>query len=820
MKPIGLWGFVLDAEQIQFLSLLISAGAVAFAVVAVFVLMRASFNARKDTLKWRGRANELNKRIANIETVVGSYPGLVLVWEEAKVDPGSDWGSPKVFGSTAALASLVRFAEPGRPKDFAKRVLDGLADHQTLDNQDSQKTLRQFITDLRSKGEAFSCSIVLPGEKLIEADGNVAGAQVVLWLEDASIRGRQEKEAISKFETEKLTALSDPEAFVDIMGRAPFPIWRMSGTGRIVWANDAYLQAVSSESLEVVLEQQIHLDDACLEQAKKALVQNKIIQDARPVILSGKRVSSLVSMYPISGGIAGIAVDASESEALRSALKSHIRAHDETLNNMAEAVVIFNSKQKISFHNRAFAQMFDLEDSWFSGERSHGEWLDHLREKRKLPEHPNYREWKQGELDLYLNWPDEMPDELWSLPDGRELRLVRMRDPEGGISLLFGDITDKMTMKSQMGTLINVQKATLDKLTEGVAVFGPDGRLQVYNSAFMQMWELPETALKDEPRFRDLISHMLTLYHDRDFWNEMKARTTDPSPEARRHVEGEIIRSDDTILTYLSKPLPDGATLIAWDDVTSARATEAALVERAEALEAADRLKSEFVGHVSYQLRTPLTTISGYAELLQSGAVGELTDKQAEYVFAVQAASEDLARTIDDILDFAAIEADTIDLELGDVDVYFVLEGALEYVATKAEDTRITLELKCEKDIGVIRADEKRIKQVIYNLLSNAMRFTKPGGTIELGAIAEDDGIRIWVKDDGVGIPSDRQPQVFESFKSSRGGAGLGLALVERFVDLHGGWTSLESDEGKGTLVVCHLPRYARTDAALPELDL
>ena len=249
-----------------------------------------------------------------------------------------------------------------------------------------------------------------------------------------------------------------------------------------------------------------------------------------------------------------------------------------------------------------------------------------------------------------------------------------------------------------------------------------------------------------------------------------------------------------------------------------------ALRERAEALEAADRLKSEFVGHVSYQLRTPLTTITGFADFLQSGIAGELTDKQSEYIFAIQSASQDLAQTIDDILDIAAIDADAVDLELGDVDVQYVLESALDYVATKAEDTQISINLVCPDDIGVIRADEKRIKQIIHNLLSNALRFTKLGGKVELGAAQEmggdDSGIKIWVKDNGVGIPSERQPQVFESFKSTRGGAGLGLALVERFVTMHGGWVDLESEEGKGTHVTCHLPREASLDAATPELDL
>ena len=275
------------------------------------------------------------------------------------------------------------------------------------------------------------------------------------------------------------------------------------------------------------------------------------------------------------------------------------------------------------------------------------------------------------------------------------------------------------------------------------------------------------------------------------------------------------------MISWLSKPLPDGATLMAWDDVTQERKTEAALIERAEALEAADAIKSDFVGHVSYQLRTPLTTITGYADFLQSGGAGELNDKQSEYVFAVQSASEDLAKIINDILDISAIEANVLDLDLGDVDIYDLLFNSLDYVATKAEDTKKTLVLKCPEDVGVIRADEKRLKQVVYNLLNNALRFTKSGANIELGArAAEGGGVQIWVKDDGVGIPSERQPKVFETFQSTRGGAGLGLALVQRFIEVHGGWVDLASEEDQGTHVTCYLPAVAPASTGRPELEL
>jgi len=801
------------------ISLLITSAAVLVAILTSYLAFRKSVIRVESDGRWKEKCKQLDQKLSRIDSVFGSYPGLILVWEEKVPDPKADWGDPRIYGSPAALASIVRFAEPGRGSEFAKRVLDGLADLDTISESEDSTSLRGQLIKLRRKGEAFSISIVLPEGNVIEADGRVAGRQVVLWLEDASIRGEDEKTAIGRFENHRITASTDPIAFVEMMSRAPFPMWRISGVGRLTWVNDAYVKAVGAGSSETVLEEQIQLDDQAAQQAKQALNSNERVEDIRHIVLDGQRRSTSLIVFPISGGAAGLAMDASEIEGLRDALTRHIRAHDETLNRLDEAVVIFGGDKRMTFHNTAFAKLFDIEENWFRDRPSHAEWLDYLREKRQLPEQTDYRAWKDKELSLYTDWPSEMPDEVWTLPDGRSLRIVRLRDPEGGISIMIGDMTDRLTLQSQFNTLINVQKATLDRLSEGIAVFGTDGRLKIHNAAFESLWKIPKEALKDHPHFTALIPHHLPLYHDKAFWEELKARSTDPNPEVRRSVRGEIGRSDDKMLTWLSKPLPDGATLIAWDDVTDERRAEAALIERAEAMEAADRLKSEFVGHVSYQLRTPLTTIAGYADLLQNNGAGELNDKQSEHIFAIQTASEDLAKTIDDILDIAAIEANVLDLELGDVNVFDMLFNALDYVATKAEDTKIGLKLECDEAIGIIRADETRLKQVVYNLLSNAIRFTKPGGKIELGGKrTEDGGVMIWVKDDGVGIPSDRQPKVFESFQSSRGGAGLGLALVQRFIERHGGWVDLESEEDQGTHVTCYLPREAAVDNAHPEL--
>ncbi len=805
---------------------IVTIGAVALAVLSLLFAMRAVYVFGTSGKKWKSKAAELDRQVGDFDAIFGAYPGLILVWEEIgrsksghKNDKDNPWGYPKVYGSTAALASVLRFADQGRAKDLPQRVLNSLADHKCISASDDDSTLRDFLTRLRQDGEPFSISIALPEGNMIEVAGRVAGRQVVLWIEDTTIRGEDEKTAISRFETSRLTSEDDPSVFIEMMGRAPFPVWRLSSGGEIIWANRNYIEAVSASDLRDVINNQIHLDDEAGQHVSEVLATKKRHESLRHIIMGGERRATTLNLFPVSGGVAGIAIDASEADRLNQDLDLHIQSHDKLLNAMDEAIITFSSTQEITFHNHAFEAMFAIEPNWFNDTPSHGDLLDHLREKRVVPEQTDFRAWKNSELSLYTEWPDEMPDELWALPDGRTLRLVRMRDPHGGISLLFSDMTDSITLKSQLGTLINVQRATLDKLSEGIAVFGTDGRLKIHNSAFEKMWSLDEEDLKGNPLFLDIINLSRPLYHKDSFWNELLGRVTDPNPDVRRQTEGEIKRSDDKMLTWLSKPLPDGATLVAWEDVTTARQAEAALIERAEALEAADRMKSEFVGHVSYQLRTPLTTISGYADFLQNGGAGEMSDKQSEYIFAIQSASADLEKIINDILDIAAIEADMLDLDLGDVDIYNLLDTALDYVAMKADDTKISMQVKCDEDIGIIRGDETRLKQVVHNLLSNALRFTKPGGHIELGGQkAAGGGVMIWVKDDGVGIPTDRQPQVFQSFEGSRGGAGLGLALVQRFVACHGGWVELESEEGQGTHVTCFLPKEAPTDSSHPEL--
>jgi signal transduction histidine kinase len=778
------------------------------------VIAFRSYSHGRGSPVWKSKAASLDGKLSRMDALMGAYPGLAIVWD------GKDPDKPaRLLGSTAALASMRRYADKTVSSETDRQILAGLTKLDVV-GAPTGSNLLGLIRRLREKGHPFSVSLILPDGGAIDATGRVAGAQAVLWLDDPSLRTEDESEAIRRLDANRSTALRDPLAFIEMLDRAGYPAWRVGRDGEIRWVNPAYVSAVGARSLADVLKNQTQLDSECAQQAASVLSGQPKQTDTRAVVVKGKRRSLAITLFPVSGGAAGVAVDATEADTLRSALISHIRAHDETLNALTEGVVIFGPDQKMRFHNTAFSQIFGLDESWYAEGPAHGEWLDRLREDRVMPEQADYRAFKAKELDLYTNWPSEMPEEIWPLPDGRMLRVVRQRDPEGGLLLLFADMTDQMTLKSQLGTLINVQKTTLDRLSEGIAVFGTDGRLRLSNRAFAKIWSLNEASLEGHPRFQDLLPQLMTQHGDRDYWNRLIARVTDPDPDVRRMIEDDLDLSDGRYFTWLSRPLPDGATLIAFEDRTQSKQAEDALMQRNEALEQANRIKSEFVGHVSYQLRTPLTTIAGYAELLQSGAGGELSDKQSEYLFSIESAADELKKSINDILDIAAIEANVLDLELGDVDVFALLDNTLDYVATRAEETKIQVHLDCPREIGMIRADERRLKQVVYNLLLNALRFTKSGGHIQLGAARADGGLTLWVKDTGVGIPTERQPRVFESFQSSRGGTGLGLALVLKFIERHGGWVELQSEEGKGTHVTCYLPTDANRDSAHPELDL
>ncbi len=505
----------------------------------------------------------------------------------------------------------------------------------------------------------------------------------------------------------------------------------------------------------------------------------------------------------------GFAVDVTGEEDKDVELQRHLTAQNEVLEHLGSAIAIYGADMRLEFFNRAYQRLWSADEVFLNGKPTFGEILEDMRTRRRAPEQSDFQRNKKERLALFTSLLEPRED-LVHLPDGTTLRILSVPHPFGGIMFVHEDVTDKLALESSYNTLIAVQRETLDNLAEGIAVFGPDGKLRLFNPAFAHIWKLPPEFLNKHPHVADLLEHMKPLFDFGENWgafkSEIVAYTLDRNPR-----KGRIERADEAIIEYSTVPLPDGATLNSYLDVTDSIRVEQALRASNAALATADRLKSEFVANVSYQLRTPLNTIMGFAEILTNQYFGTLNDRQLEYARTIMEASKRLLLLINDVLDLATIEAGRMALNRSLVKVADLLNAAKHMMAEWARQQKLEIIIDCPSDIGSFDADENRMKQVLFNLISNAIKYTPAEGRITLEAQRNEPWIMLAVADTGIGIPEADRERVFGKFERAnaqarQAGAGLGLSLVKSFVELHGGKIEIESDSGKGSRIICTLP--------------
>ncbi|WP_217807760.1 PAS domain-containing sensor histidine kinase [Oceanibacterium hippocampi] len=608
------------------------------------------------------------------------------------------------------------------------------------------------------------------------------------------------------------------DAFEALLEAAPIPIWQRDADLEIAWRNAAYRHIVEGNKPDGAPAELVSALDPeqARRLARRALDAGQEQRESRYFVVDGDRHAFEITERPVRRDetvLAGFAIDFTALDEVRAELNRHIDAHAEVLENLRTAIAIYGADQRLEFYNKSYARLWRFDEAFLDERPTFGEVLERQREERRLPEQVDFQAYKAKRRQLFTSVLQPM-EELVQLPDETMLRTVITPHPFGGLLFLFEDVTDKLVLERARNTLIAVQRATLDNLYEGVAVFGADGCLKLSNAAFRRLWDLPEEFLAGEPHIAQIFDEYLarTALSGND---ELRSRVI-ASATDRNANSGRMRASGDIVLDYASVPLPDGNVLFIYFDVTDSLRIEHALRERNEALEAADRMKSEFVANVSHELRTPLNSIIGFAEIMVNRYFGELNPRQIEYAQGILDSSNHLLLLINDILDLALIEAGRMSLEPAPVDLHAMLAGLLTLIRERARNRNLKLEFDCPPDIGWVELDERRIKQVIFNLLGNSLKFTPSGGRITLRAEEREGEVAIVVADTGIGIPESEQASVFDKFNVGRGvrqtGAGLGLALVRSFVELHGGRIDLVSSPADGTRITCILP-LTRADA-------
>jgi signal transduction histidine kinase len=756
-------------------------------VMALIVVCWAFFSTRRVLRRERlvrQRVDELEAQLNDAEAALTAEPHVLVVWRDRDGEP------ERIVGTMRGAAQVPE--EPERLLSF-----------ETWLDSESADALSASIADMRQNGTAFNIGVRTLANDLVEADGRVAGGLATLRLRP--LAGERKKMSELAYDTRRLG--KQVERLSGMLDAAPLPVWLRDSERKLIWANRAYIKAVEAPDVGAIVSGGIELIRSERLETTAEPIQAGLLGRGHVVIAGAKRALD-VHELDLADGVAGFAVDVTELEEAEKELDRHTRAHASTLDKLDTAIAIFGADQRLRFHNAAYAELWSLDPDWLGSGPAEGEILDRLRAERRLPEQANYRDWRARQLQAYTTL--ETRESWWYLPDGRSLHVICEQHPFGGVTYLYENATKEIQLESRYNELIEVQRETLDNLREGLVLFGTDGRLRLYNPAFAKLWSLESAKLEAHPHVEEIVASTRRLHDDDAMWDELKYGVTGLDT-GRKPMLGRLKRNDGMVLEFASVPLGDGNTLLTYVDVTDSARIEEALRERAEALEAADRLKTGFMSNVSYELRTPLTNILGFSESLALGIAGALEAKQQDYVRHIQTSSQDLLAIIDAILDLTTIDAGAMELALDTVDVARAMEETAQSLAEWIGKRDLTLTIEVAEDATSFRGDQKRVRQIIHNLLTNAIGFSTEGGSVRMGTRRDGNDVLLWVADTGKGIDPEFQKRAFDRFQSSpvlggHRGPGLGLAIVKSFVELHDGKVSLLSQVNKGTTVVCRFP--------------
>ena len=772
---------LLDRHEIAGLALTL--GILCFAVVTAILLVRTRARLAEVEASAHDETVASKAAIDRAYALLLSEPQILVAWAAA-ADEAEIIGDPTLVTTADAPHRVLAFG--------------------TWLDPDAAREMERSVDALRARGVSFAMTKTTLAGHIIEAEGQIIGGRAILRLRDVSGIKYELAELIQRHQKQ----IDDAAAMRALIEAVPAPVWARDDAGKLVFVNQAYARAVEAKDSAEAVERSIELfDRGARTELSRAHEASQPYSGRLPAVVAGQRRSFDVITVPAARGSAGIGIDATEAELMRAELARMMDAHRRTLDQLATGVAIFGSNARLSFYNAAYRSLWDLDAGFLDQGPTDSAVLEQLRADRKLPDEQDFRQWKAALHEAYR--AVEAKEHMWHLPDGRTMRVVTTPNPEGGVIYLFDDVTERLALERRYDALIRVQGETLDNLTEAVAVFGSDGRLRLYNPVFARMWRLSSEVLAKHPHIETVSGWTEPLHGDHPIWQMLRATIT--AMDNREPVIGRIERPDGNVVDCATMPLPDGATLVTFQDVTDTVNVERALRERNEALETADKLKIDFVHHVSYELRSPLTNIIGFAHFLGDPVTGPLTEKQREYLSYITVSTNALLAIINNILDLATIDAGAMTLNLGSVDIRKTMEAAAEGVQDRLVKNGIKLEIRAAPDIGSFIADERRVRQSLFNLLANAVGFSPQGEVITFAAQRLKDAVVLSVTDRGPGIPADVQDKVFDWFEthslgSRHRGTGLGLSLVRSFVELHGGSVTLESAVGRGTTVTCVFP--------------
>lgn len=697
------------------------------------------------------------------------------------------------------------------------QTLRGLARAASGTATDDWDELAAQVSTVSVSGGTIRCRIRFPkSARVFEVRGGPAPAPeqagtVLLWFADTSA-AESEREKV-ELRLEQTEAALD--ALTHLIEAAPFPMWYRAPDLSLGLVNSAFVHAVEGRDAADVIARSSELvgdSEEARSAAVAALESGRPVKRRQPAIVLGeRRVLEIVDVPLPTGAVAGFAIDVQDLDDAKAELARHVESQRELADRMTAGAAQFDSEHNLSFFNRPFAAMARLDPEWLAEAPEFDRVIERMRESGRVPETRDFPDWK-AERKSWFTSTEEVLEEDWMLPGGDHWKVVGQPLPDGGLRIFLEDRTEQVRLASARDVLVRARSATFDNLFEAVSVFASDGRLYLWNRRFSQVWDLDEEWLAQHPRVDELVPAIAPKLVNPTSAAQIREMIRRATTE-RQPANGRVSLTDGRHFEFAAVPLPDGNALFTLVDVTDSTRIESALRERATALEQADRVKTDFVANMSYELRTPLTSIGGFAEMLAQGYAGELAAPAQEYVQAILESVSRLSKLINDVLDLTQGDS-RVALDRERVDIAGLCRNAVEKLRSRVEEKGQKLKLEIAPDTGIVVGDARRLGESLDHVLSNAFAYTDSGGKIGVRAWGEPDQVFIEISDNGAGIAKKDVPRVFNRFDrvgrdNVRGeeALGLGLPLTRQFIEAHGGKVDLVSTRGRGTTVTIVIPR-------------
>ena len=562
---------------------------------------------------------------------------------------------------------------------------------------------------------------------------------ILLWFSDtSSAEAERSKLALRIRQTE--AAL---DSLTHLIEAAPFPMWYRGPDLQLGLVNRAFVEAVEARDAADVISRSTELIDAsgpgsARAAAESALESGKFFSQMQPATIRGERRMMRIVNVPLpTGAVAGFAIDVQEQEEARAELSRHVQSQRDLADRMTAGTVQFDADRNVSFFNQPFAVMAQLDPEWLAEGPEFDRVLERMRERNRLPEVRDFPVWKAERREWFTS-PQEVIEEDWILADGDHLRMVAQPLPDGGLRMFLEDRTEQVRLASARDTLLRVRAATFDNLFEAISVFASDGRLYLWNRRFRDVWDLEEERLTEHPRVDELVPAMARKLVNPTAAAQIREMVRHTTNE-RQPANGRISLTDGRHFEFAAVPLPDGNALFTMVDVTDSTRIQEALRERATALEQADRIKTDFVANVSYELRTPLTSIGGFAEMLAGGYAGKLAPAAADYVDAILEAVARLSKLIDDVLALTQGEASVTPMERERIDLAGLCRMAIEAMQARAAEKDQKVEVDLAPSAGFVFGDVRLLRELIEHVLDNAIAYTDRKGRIRVEASGDEE---------------------------------------------------------------------------------